>query len=300
MNTNLFAKIKGFLGKNNVAESMRFPDKKGLIYLSECQNVDIDDQLMAHRRDGYPATPALAGTGIHSLWADGDTCLFVQGGDLKGLGAAFSTTTVKTGVGHARMNYVRPVDDIYLTNDSVIGYVRGGVYYDFAVPTQTYKSPMKPGHLLEWFNGRLLVARNDEIWMSDPIFPGQTDERKAFKKFGGYISMMRAVKDGIYVSNSKETYFLAGLDPGEAALVKVANYPAILGSDIQIDGERLGRNISGRAVLFTTPMGICVGLDEGQFINLTENYYRPTSLNESRAMLRMVGNFYQYLVSQKS
>jgi hypothetical protein len=301
MNTSPLATIKGFLGKNNVADSARFPDKKNAIYLSECQNVDIDDQLMAHRRDGYPATPSLSGTGIHSLWADAETCLMVQNGDLKSLSASFVASTIKSGVGHSRMNYVRPADDIYLTNGSVIGYIRGGIYYDFTAPTETYKSLMKPGHLIEWFNGRLYVARGGDVWHSDAIYPGSTDERKNFKQLGGYVSLLRAVKDGIYVSNSKETYFLAGLDPGEATLVKVASYPAILGSDVQIDGDRLGlRDSSGRAVLWLSPQGICAGLDGGQFINLTQSFYRPTSLNESRAMLRLVGNFYQYLVSQKS
>jgi len=300
MNTSPLATIKGFLGKNNVAESTRFPDKKGLVYLSECQNVDIDDQFMAHRRDGYPSTPSLSGSGIHSLWADGDISLFVQNGDLKSLSTTFAATTVKAGVGHARMNYVRPVDTIYLTNNSMIGYVADGIYGDFTAPTQTYKGLMRPGHLIEWFNGRLYVAREGEVWFSDPMNPGQTDHRKCFKQIGGYISMMSSVKDGLYVSEGKNTYFMAGLDPGEASLVKVADYPAILGSDVKIDGDRLGRNISGRAVLFTTPMGVCVGLDEGKFINLTESFYRPSSLNESRSILRMVGNFYQYLISQKA
>ena len=300
MNTNPLATIKAFLGKNNVADSSRFPDKKNAVYLSECQNVDIDDQLMAHRRDGYPVTPSLSGTGIHSLWADSEICLFVQSGTLKSLSAAFVASTVRLAVGHSRMNYCRPADDIYLTNGSVIGYIRGGIYYDFTAPTETYKSLMKPGHLIEWFNGRLYVARGGDVWYSDAIYPGSTDERKNFKQLGGYISMMRAVKDGVYVSNSKETYFMAGLDPGEAALVKVADYSAILGSDVKIDGDRLGRDISGRAVLWLSSMGICAGLDGGTFINLTQNFYRPTSLTESRAMLRMVGNFYQYLVSQKS
>ena len=301
MNTSPLANIKGFLGKNNVADPARYPDKKSAIYLSECQNVDIDDQLMAHRRDGYPATPSLSGTEIHSLWADSETCLFVQSGDLKSLDAAFGASTVRAGVGHARMNYVRPANKIFLTNNNIIGYVEDLVYSDFAAPSETYKSIMKPGHLIEWFNGRLYVARGGDVWFSDAVYPGSTDERKNFKQLGGYISMMRAVKDGIYVSNGKETYFMAGLDPGEAALVKVATYPAILGSDVQIDGERLGlRDISGRAVLWMTSQGICAGLDGGQFINLTQNFYRPTSLNESRAMIRLVGNFYQYVISQKS
>lgn len=137
MNTSPLAIFKGFLGKNNVADPARYPDKKNAIYLSECQNVDIDDQLMAHRRDGYPSTPSLSGSGIHSLWADAETCLMIQSGDLKSLSASFVASTVKAGVGHSRMNYVRPANMIFLTNNNIIGYVDSGVYADFTTPRKS-------------------------------------------------------------------------------------------------------------------------------------------------------------------
>lgn len=289
------------MGKNNVAESTRFPNKNGIIYLSECTNVDIDDQFMPHRRDGYPATPTLSAAGIHSLWADGDLCLFIQNGTLKRLNADYSATPLKADVGHARMNYVRPINQTYLTNDSIIGYVNEyGSYSDFPVPDQTYKTPMKPGHLIEWFNGRLYVARGDELWFSDPMAVYQTDERKNFKQMGGYISMIQAVRDGLYVSNLRVTFFLAGLDPHEAQLVKVADYPAILGTAIKADGERITRDISGRAVMWASPRGVCVGLDGGNFVNLTDAFYHPTYSGEGAAILRQVDNFFQILISQKS
>ena len=300
MNTRPLVSVKGFLGKNNVSDPSRFLGRKGAFYLAECLNVDIDDQLMPHRRDGYPSAASYSGTAIHSLWAENDVCLFVQNGDLKSLSAAFSATTIKSGVGHARMNYVRPTSDIYLTNNSVIGYIRGEIYYDFTAPDQTFKSMMKPGHLIEWYNGRLYVARGGEVWFSDPVYPWSTDERKNFKQLGGYVSLMAAVKDGIYVSEGKATYFMAGMDPGEASLVRVADYPAIVGSFVKVDAEKIGRDLTGRAVIFSTTMGVCAGLDSGNFINLTQNFYRPELSGEGAAILRQNGNFFQYLVSQKS
>jgi hypothetical protein len=130
---------------------------------------------------------------------------------------------------------------------------------------------MNPGHLIEWFNGRLHVARGSEIWHSDAVYPGSTDERKNFKQLGGYISMMRAVKDGVYVSNSKETYFMAGLDPSEASLVKVADYPAILGSDVKIDGDHWAGHLGQAVLAFFN--GDLRGLDGGRFISAL-NFYR--------------------------
>jgi len=301
MNTRPLSIVKGFLGKNNVAESTRFPDKRGSIYLSECKNVDIDDFLMVHRRNGYPSTPSLSGSGIHSLWADSEICLFVQSGDLKILTATFSPSTIKAGVGHSRMNYVRPVETIYLTNNSIIGYVADGVYGNFTAPDQTYKTIMKPGHDLEFFNGRLYVARGGEIWFSDPVNPQWTDERKNFKQFDGYITLMKGVKDGLYLSDGKKTYFMSGLDPAEASLVVVSDYPAYLGSAIKLDAEKIGNgDIAGMAIIWASPMGFMAGFDGGIIHNLTGSFYRPESSNEGSAILRQNGNYFQYLLSQKS
>ena len=189
------------------------------------------------------------GSGIHSLWSNGNICLFVQGPDLKRLNPDYTATTVLPGVGPARMVYVEVAGTVYLTNGTVIGYVREGAFTTFPDPGQTYKTQMIPGHLIEYFNGRLYVARDNEIWFSDPMALGRTDERRNFKQLPSRVTLMSAVDDGIYVSDLERTYFMGGGDPGEAVLIDKTDYPAIPYTAQKIDAARIGGlGLSGSAV----------------------------------------------------
>jgi hypothetical protein len=217
--------IKGFRGKNNLADPARILPSGGASFLAECRDVDIDDEFMIHRRGGF-GSPIFPGGGIHSLWSNGEVCLFVQGGDLKRLNRDYSALTVLPGSGPGRMVYVEVAGKVYLTNGTVIGYLQGGNFQFFPDPKQPYKSPMVPGHLIEYFNGRLYVARDNEIWFSDPMALMRTDRRRNFKQLPSRIALMSAVDDGIYVSDLERTYFMGGGDLGEAALIDKADYPA--------------------------------------------------------------------------
>ena len=231
--------IRGFRGKNNVADPARILPSEGTSFLTECRDADIDDELMVHRRAGFGA-PCVSGSGIHSLWSNGNICLFVQGPDLKRLNPDYTTTTVLPGVGPARMVYVEVAGTVYLTNGTVIGYVREGAFTTITDPGQTYKTPMIPGHLIEYFNGRLYVARDNEIWFSDPMALIRTDKRRNFKQLPSRVTLLSAVDDGIYVSDLERTYFMGGGEPGEAVLAEKANYPAIPHTAQKIGADRVG------------------------------------------------------------
>ena len=194
---------------------------------------------MIHRRGGF-GPPIFPGGGIHSLWSNGEICLFVQGADLKRLNLDYTATTVISGVGSSRMVYVDVAGTVYLTNGTLIGFMRDGAFNLFPDPQQTYKSPMVPGHLIEYFNGRLYVARDNEIWFSDPMAFMRTDKRRNFKQLPSRITLMSAVEDGIYVSDLEGTYFMGGGDPGEAVLIDKADYPAIPYTAQKIDAARIG------------------------------------------------------------
>ena len=65
--------IKGFRGKNNVADPARILPSGGASFLAECRDADIDDELMVHRRKGF-GPPVYPGSG--------DSFPLVQRGDL--------------------------------------------------------------------------------------------------------------------------------------------------------------------------------------------------------------------------
>ncbi len=293
--------IKGIRGKNNVADPARLLPSGGSSFLAECRDADIDDQLMAHRRNGF-AEPAYSGAAVHSLWSNGQICLFIQGPDLKKLNPDYTATTVLSGAGPARMVYVDVTGTVYLTNGTLIGFIKDGAFNLLPDPQQIYKSPMIPGHLIEYFNGRLYIARDNEIWFSDPMALMRTDMRRNFKQLPSRVTLLSAVEDGIYVSDLQRTYFMGGGDPGEMALMDKADYPAIPYTAHKIDAARIGGlGLSGEGVLWASRMGICLGANGGQFQNLTEEHFRISGEPSSgAAILRKVAESHQLLTSIKS
>jgi hypothetical protein len=286
--------IRGFRGKNNLADPARILPSGGASFLAECRDVDIDDEFMIHRRGGF-GSPIFPGGGIHSLWSNGNICLFVQGEDLKELNSDYTTATIFSGVGSARMVYVDVAGTVYLTNGTLIGFMREGVFNLFPDPQQTYKSPMVPGHLIEYFDGRLFIARDNEIWFSDPLALMRTDMRRNFKQLPSRITILSSVEDGIYVSDLERTYFMGGGDPGEANLIDKADYPAISHTAQKIDADRIGGlGLSGSAVLWASRMGICMGANQGQFKNITEEHFQIQGKPFSGgSIIRKEGGIYQ-------
>jgi hypothetical protein len=296
MNTGDLASIKGFLGINNVADAARLQVRGGKSFLVECLNTDIDNELMLHRRDGF-GDESYSAASVHSLWSSGAVCLFVQGHDLMMLNDDYSSSVIHADAGTARMSYVDVNGIIYYTNGTVIGYIQNGICYPLADPDETFKTPLEPGHLIEYFNGRLYVAQKNVIWYSDAMALGRTDKRKNFRPFPSYIAMMRAVADGLYVSDLHTTWFMGGKDPGEAILMSKANYGAIPGTDVRIDSESIaGMDPGQQVILWSSPLGICLGAPGGQFRNLTRDFYSLAG-NRGAAIVRSQNGYSQYLTS---
>jgi hypothetical protein len=111
---------------------------------------------------------------------------------------------------------------------------------------------------------------------------------------------MRAVKDGMFVSDGYKTYFMSGLDPQEFSLVKVADFPAIAGTDLKVDGSLVGEGFSGDVIMWLSPEGLCVGGNQGFFKNLTGEYYVPPRTDPGAAYLRKAKGSHQFIVSQSA
>jgi hypothetical protein len=291
--------IKGFKGVNNVADSVRIQSSGAAAFLIQGVNLDIDNQGMAHRRDGYESA-ALAGTSMHSLWSDEHTCLFVDSGDLCRLKEDFTADTLLFGIGNAPVSYVSVAGKVYLTNNQIIGYIDAFTFQAFPDPDETYKVPMFPGHLIEHFGGRLFVAKDNVICFSDAMAPMRTDTRKNFRPFPSRILMMRAVIDGLYISDLKNTYFMPGKNVEESELVRLTDYPAFYGTDAVIDAENVAGMEPGKAILWTSPMGICVGGASGNFRNLTREFYQlqsSTGQHKGASIVLDKDGYHQYLTT---
>ena len=108
---------------------------------------------------------------------------------------------------------------------------------------------------------------------------------------------MRAVDDGVFVSDLERTYFMGGGDPGEAVLIDKDDYPAILYTAQKIDAARVGGlGLSGNADLWLFKTGVCMGGGGGQIKNLTENHFRiQEDLDSGAAIVWKVDSSYQFI-----
>jgi hypothetical protein len=268
--------FRGTTGLNNIIDPARIkydPDT-GIQELAIAVNVDIDSSLRASRRKGY--TQVLA-KGAHSLFSCGNYCLFVSGDALCVLDQGYSWTAIRNVTNNARMSYVNVDNEIYYANGYENGVVRDRISYawvgeSYVGPTTTRTFSDPPiGHLLEIYNGRLYIAQGKILWYSEPFAYSWYDLARSYIPFADRITMVRAVKDGLYVSTEREVFFSGGGHPTEFGRTHIADYPAIEGTDLIVDGSKIGRgDVSDRVAMWASTKGICTGGPGGYFRNLTE------------------------------
>jgi hypothetical protein len=282
-------RYKGFRGISE--EDVRGVSASG--DLSVCENVDLHDEFNPITRDGYSAAK-VAGV-FHSLAAFGQICLAVKDGALVRVNPNYSIEEMLAGVGPLRVDYAEVNEVVYFTNPFANGMVVDGRYEAYVEPESVYDeitdesgagsgipSPkIKPpkGHMLCYHNGRLYVAVGSIIYYSDSMNLRSFDEEQAIP-LGGILRLMRPVSDGIYISDGTGTYFMAGRDADDMALVKLTDANAVpFASTMVEDGSVVvGEDtIRGRAVVWASDEGMCIGADGGVFINLTSRRYRMPS-----------------------
>lgn len=114
--------LKAFSGLNNRLA----PERLATADLAQAVNVDLDNSGGIRRREGFTM---LLGSGGHSLWSDGSTCLFVQGSSLVKLNPDLVTYQVLASgfVDDAPVSYHSVNGVVYYSNGQLRGAVEGGV-----------------------------------------------------------------------------------------------------------------------------------------------------------------------------
>ena len=269
-----------FRGINNVDDPARLFDidqmeAAGSTSLAAATDMYVDETNMMVQREGYDQKLAVGST--HSMWSNGEICLFIQGNYLRRLHADFSHYVVVQ-VGSQRMSFVDINGDIVFTNNQIIGYLRSGGLTDMFDPEDTEDVPnrevMPYGHMVETYKGRLLVAKGAAIYYSDVANIKQYNPAKNIVPFLGIITMMKAVKNGVYISDGQKTYFVNGLNFEGSPLEAIADYPALAGT-----AQSITAGAKKDSIIWMSPEGICMGGPSGAFENVTEERYLPEELD---------------------
>lgn len=100
------------------------PERYSASDLFSASNIDIDKSGRIGRRAGYTRRATGA---IHSLWADGDKCMYVSGNQLFQMATDYSAQALQTlqGVG-MRTSFARVGDRVYYANGIDTGIVENG------------------------------------------------------------------------------------------------------------------------------------------------------------------------------
>ena len=269
--------FSGTTGLNNILDPKRLfhdPDT-GMQELAAAYNVDIDDTGRPSRRKGFTLGVAVA---THSLFSWGGAYgLCVMDNALEVLDSDFTYTPIRNVTRGARMSYDEAAGTVYYCNGYEKGLVRNRLSYDWEdqdyVGPATYKVFTDPpiGHLVNIWNGRTLVAVDDLICYSEPFAYGRFRLAANYIQLSGRIRLMKGVVGGVFAGDDKAIYFLPGNDMASLGHIKKADYPAIEGTAVMVEGSKIGNGeIQDRCVIFASTKGICIGGPEGFFKNVTE------------------------------
>ena len=290
--------FQNFKGINNVADANSLEVDE----LVEAENMDIDNEGKVKRRNGYTKKFAPSDK-MHSLWSNERMCFFVDGTTLKRLHTDYSSTTIRTNVGNQPMSFVDINEKVYYSNATVNGYVDSlGNDNQYATPSDDYKEATKTGQHIEYYNGRLFIAKNETIWYTDAYNYGVIDMRTNAMKMKDEITMMKAVDDGIYISigdinDRSSIVFLSGSTPDEMRSKEIAHYGAIEGTAVKTKSAYVGDGNVGRKVIWTSRKGICLGENGGRFTNLTATKYEVTQNRYGSGQFKITDSVPQYVAS---
>ncbi|MBE9592708.1 MAG: hypothetical protein IMF19_04440 [Proteobacteria bacterium] len=269
---NLFKQCIGLNNRADPSDLLSDPES-GLCELAVAVDVDIDRSgKRISRKKGY--TRIYTGK-WHSLYPFGNNCLCIADGNLIALHKDKSYTIIQDIDPVAKVSYVTVGDRAYFSNGIDKGYVIETESFPWGyseyVGPPTDKKLVGPlaGYPIEIYNGFMFITVDNFIFYSMP-FSYHSYCLKDYLAFPSKVKMVKAVKDGLYISDETTTYYLNGDDPREFFQTIVADYPVIPGTEKVIDGRKIGKgDILQRVIMWTSREGICLGGPDGLFLNLT-------------------------------
>jgi hypothetical protein len=193
------------------------------------------------------------------------------------------------------MSYAPFNDRIYYTNEYEIGYVKNNTSTLLTDPVLEFKMPLPAGQLIEYYRGCLYVAKDDVLYISDPLCD-YFDIRKGYKRFASKITLLRAVDEGMYVGDDK-IWWVNGKSGDDFERTETYSVRAIPLTDVRTNGQNVGDGLKGNVAIWTGENGICLGGNDGNVINLTESRYTFTAHGKGSGFIRENASIRHYINS---
>jgi hypothetical protein len=182
-------------------------------------------------------------------------------------------------------------------------FYRGGSNPGAALSTAWF-SAAPAGRLIEYFRGRIYVADGGVVWFSAPFGYELFDLTAGYLRLDGPLTLLAAVKDGLYAATGEKTYFLEPVDNGPEAgaaftLRQAASSGAIFGT--QAAGViHLGADGAGappKCVYWVTEDGVRAGLDGGNIADVTHGRFRFGAAQDGAGLFTRPSGAYRYITT---
>jgi hypothetical protein len=273
--------------KNTVARERLTPTE-----LEVAKNVDIDDVGQLRRRRGYALVSA---ANYHSLFtADDGTVYGVRNGNLGVIRENYTFQQVVAGVGGGRIAYVQVGPTVYFSSSDTNGKIDHATKvaspWGAADSQNTWLSPVinpvpglppvkgkllgKPplATSLAYYNGRIYMAQGRAVWATELYLYDFVDKTKTYTLYESDVQVLAAMTDGLYVGTEDAIWFQSG-PFNEMRRVASVNSGALPGSVASIPPHLIPDQFMGNtrsAIMVMTHGGLCLGLDGGNMMNLTQ------------------------------
>lgn len=309
--------------KNTVAEERLSPggsDRSGKkigAELFRALNIDIDDAGEIKRRRGRVK---VSSGNFHSLHRINDTVFVVKDGNLCRLLPSYAVSVLKYGVGLDPVSYVKVDDEVFFSSRTTSGVVS---LKDFTVSEWGHEStdggqgrwlspvvnpsddlPAVRGKLLgappnadylAYLNGRIYLSSGKTLWATELFLYHYVDKTRTFISFESDITGVAAVTDGLYVGTAEAVYFLSG-PFGQMGRIKLADVGMVPGSMVEVPADVVrGSSSSRNAVMYMTRLGVFVGLDGGDSLNITQSRVEFPVSTRAAPMFRLQDGMNQYV-----
>lgn len=158
----------------------------------------------------------------------------------------------------------------------------------------SYLPSVPLGHILRIFNGRMYIAVDNLLFVSEPYAYSWYNPVLPFI-FDSYITAVHAITAGLLVSTTTELFLMAGDDCYNFAKIRLLDAGVILGSDISIPATNAGTNSRSPGVVFAVAnKGVFMCDENGTLVSLTEDKtVFPNAGNAAVAFL----DYRQYIIS---
>ena len=285
-----------FGGINNIIDPSNIDIDKG--ELADAINTDLDNTNSASRRSGFSRVNSST---FHSGWSNEaktlaymvfNSVLYEWDGDTAPY--PIVTLTKDDSCEFAQIN-----DVVVYSNGTDFGVI-GGNDNQTGLYSKEFKVQTTGGRCLEFYNGRLYLAKGESLHCTDTFDVEHTDTRfNRVATFPHKITMCKRVEDGLWIGTEKYIYFLHGDDLREGGFeqIIVAKAGVVYGTASKTNAEYVPElQANNNVVIFLSTNGICAGGSGGKYLNLSFNTVSFDAGISGTATIRTENGISQYIV----